>query len=47
MTAYALEPSTFQNPISYDRFSYETSRASRHLSESAIQLAGAFGFNQR
>ena len=24
MTAYASDPSTFQNPISYDRFSYET-----------------------
>ena len=25
MTAYAFEPSTFQNPISYDKCSYETS----------------------
>src|SRR5215467_7580170 len=47
ITAYADEPSTFQKPISWDRCSEVTPRSARHFSTSAIQLAGAFGFNQR
>src|ERR1700733_11236833 len=42
ITAYASAPSSFQNPISYDRCSYETPRSLRHFSTSASQLAGAF-----
>src|SRR5262245_55734860 len=47
MTAYAYEPSTFQNPISYARCSYVTPRSARHFSTSASHLAAALGFIQR